>query len=282
MSKIINYIIAITVISLPVLAFASQDPIIKLPNPEENTPITNNSISTAQNDEWSPVEVIEYPVPNVGNSSSSASPVTTESISTAETPIPTPAPISNNAVNSSGGRRLNLVNISNCPVITSYMKYGINNDSAQVVKLQNFLKNVEKLEVDINGIFDKKTEEAVKAFQNKYSETTMGPWSATKGTGIVYITTLKKINQIACNQPLTLTNSELAIINAKIESIKSNSENNQKVEINLKDITPAIETIKAIDANNEIGLNNSEENVASVGKSSIMNKFWDFLIYLFK
>lgn len=202
------------------------------------------------------------------------------------------APSSNNGTNvvsgegstsssgsrSSGSRYFGYVG---CPLITTYMKYGSNNNVTEVTKLQNFLKNIEKLDVDVNGIFDRKTESAVIAFQNRYSTTTMGPWGQTKGTGYVYITTQKQINKIACNLPLTLNNNELAIINSS-KSIKTS----QVI------ITPKanIEVIKSDE--NTISISNDsasstevtevENQTANVAKTSIMNKFWNFLIYLFK
>ncbi len=160
------------------------------------------------------------------------------------------------------------------------MKNGANNDTVQVTKLQSFLKNVEKLNVDVTGIFDKKTEQAVIAFQNKYSATTMGPWGASQGTGYVYITTLKQINKIACNLPLTLNTQELATINAK-KNVKNSpaiivkpSTDNSSIQIETKSEDNTI-TFTATEETNE-------ENTASVAKPSIMNRFLKFLVYLFK
>lgn len=163
------------------------------------------------------------------------------------------------------------------------MKLGANNDSAQVTKLQSFLKNVEKLDVDVNGIFDKKTESAVKAFQTKYSATTMGPWGATQGTGYVYITTLKQINKIACNLPLTLTPAELSIINSTKNAVVAQ---NQPVTITPKNGSVSTEIeVTGTDSNTitfETESETNEENTATVTKASIMGRFWNFLVYLFK
>ena len=95
----------------------------------------------------------------------------------------------------------------------SYLKFGSNNPVSEVTKLQSFLKNVEGLNVDINGIFDTKTVEAVKAFQTKYANEVMTPWGMTVPTGNVYITTKQKIDEISCNMKLSLTSDKLAEIN---------------------------------------------------------------------
>src|ERR1035437_5097944 len=104
--------------------------------------------------------------------------------------------------------------IITCPLITTYMEFGGNNNPIDVAKLQAFLKNSQGLDVTVNGIFDQRMENAVRAFQSKYMSQIMGPWGATQSSGYVYITTLKKVNEIACNTPLTLSPAEIAIINA--------------------------------------------------------------------
>jgi hypothetical protein len=104
--------------------------------------------------------------------------------------------------------------ILTCPLITTYMKFGGINNPTDVAKLQVFLKNSQGLDVTVNGIFDQQMENAVRAFQSKYMSQIMGPWGATQSSGYVYITTLKKVNEIACNTPLTLNLGELTIINA--------------------------------------------------------------------
>ena len=104
--------------------------------------------------------------------------------------------------------------INSCPLITTYMKFGGINNPTDVAKLQVFLKDSQGLDVTVNGIFDQQMENAVRAFQSKYMSQIMGPWGATQSSGYVYITTLKKVNEIACNTPLTLSPSEMAVINA--------------------------------------------------------------------
>lgn len=169
-----------------------------------------------------------------------------------------------------------------CPLITTYMKYGANNNVTEVTKLQNFLKNVEKLDVDVNGKFDRKTENAVIAFQNKYSTTTMGPWGHTQGTGYVYITTQKQINKIACNLPLTLNKDELAIINSS-KSVKGTSQIIITPKTNIEVIKSDENTITVSnDSASSTEVVEVENQTANVAKTSIMDKFWNFLIYLFK
>lgn len=99
-----------------------------------------------------------------------------------------------------------------CPLITEYLNLGGENNSNEVVKLQAFLKLYEKADLEINGKFDQKTLDAVKAFQNKYFTETMSPWGSDQASGKVFITTVKKINEIYCGNPRALTAEELAII----------------------------------------------------------------------
>lgn len=114
-----------------------------------------------------------------------------------------------------------LTNISNCLYLTTYMKFGNTNDVAEVMKLQSFLKDVEKLDVDVNGNFDQKTLDAVKAFQAKYVSDVMIPWGVSTPTGQVFFTTQKKVNEIYCKSNFALTASQLAQIEAYKTSIKN-------------------------------------------------------------
>lgn len=107
------------------------------------------------------------------------------------------------------------ININtSCVYLKTYLKFGNKNDSAEVTKLQSFLKNTEGLNVDINGTFDQKTFDGVKAFQTKYVVDTMGPWGSKTPTGDVFYTTKNKINEIVCKTKVSLTSSELASIKA--------------------------------------------------------------------
>ena len=101
-----------------------------------------------------------------------------------------------------------------CDYLTSYLKIGGNNSVTEVNKLQVFLKTVEKIDVDVTGIFDNKTFEGVKAFQGKYLADVMGPWGVTTPTGQVWYTTKKKVNEIYCNSIVNLTPQQLAEIEA--------------------------------------------------------------------
>ena len=87
--------------------------------------------------------------------------------------------------------------------MTSYLRIGINNDPAQVIKLQAFLKVFEKFDyVTVNGVFDETTLMAVNEFQLRYRSEVLAPWGIDNPTGYVYITTLGKINQIVCGSAI--------------------------------------------------------------------------------
>ncbi|MFA6554024.1 MAG: peptidoglycan-binding domain-containing protein [Candidatus Paceibacterota bacterium] len=277
--NIITYVTVASLAFIPMVTFAAD-------------PSVGGSFSTAD--------------PSTGSSSSTADPSTGGSASTANPPTggsgSTAAPAgstgggstggstgssgssgsSSGRSSSGGGRSFNPY----CTLITSYMKLGANNDSAQVTKLQNFLKNTEKLDVDVNGIFDTKTETAVKSFQNKYSAETMGPWGVKEGNGNVFMTTVKKINQIACNQPLTLNPSELAIINSYRMGNRSVNSTGPTIEIKATPVsTDGEDNLKKDDSETiEVGSvdENKNSNTASVGDASILKRFWNFVLFLFR
>lgn len=192
------------------------------------------------------------------------------------TPTPTVAPIRSSGSSSSGSFMGIYPVSSSCPLITAYMKRGWKNDPSEVLKLQAFLKNITKAEVDLNGVFDEKTENAVRAFQVANLENVLGPWGVNKSTGMVYITTLKKINQIACNQPLVLNPSELATINS-FKKVAVTSETQAPIE---SSIAPSATDAPVIEL--EQGSNSADENVATAGKASVAGRFWNFIVNLFR
>ena len=160
---------------------------------------------------------------------------------------------------------------TSCPLITEYMKFGNANNPLQVTNLQIFLKNSQKLEVDVNGIFDLKTENAVKAFQAEYLPEILGPWGADQASGFVYITTTKKINALACASPVVISAEEQAIIDA----YKARREGGESTESVGPDNTNGTTTV-------EIGDATSEDNIAAVGGASILSRFWNFIKNLFR
>lgn len=85
-----------------------------------------------------------------------------------------------------------------------YMREGIGNDSWEVKKLQLFLNIVQGNNLEVNGVFDDATDQAVRAFQMKYQGEVLTPWFTAgfvphnNPTGWVYQLTRWKINNIVC------------------------------------------------------------------------------------
>lgn len=90
------------------------------------------------------------------------------------------------------------------PLLTSFLKMGVQNDPEQVKKLQNFLNEHMGANLPVTGTFGPLTFEAVKAFQLKYANEILVPWlpfglpNAETPTGYVYKTTKYKINILYC------------------------------------------------------------------------------------
>lgn len=223
---------------------------------------------------------------DVSNTSGSSIPAPTGTlVSSTDAPTPPAAPVDNSGSSGStgsGGSSFSggsssasstvVVTPASCPLITDYLKLGGTNDAVQVTKLQSFLKNVEKLDVDVNGSFDAKTESAVIAFQKKYAASILGPWDASEASGFVFITTLKTINQIACASRFALTAEEQAII----DEYKARRDQNTQIGQNGQDNGSETGSL-------EIGTNQDEsENVAAVGRVSILSKLWEFIKELFR
>lgn len=109
---------------------------------------------------------------------------------------------------------------SECVYLLEYLKYGRKNNSFEVIKLQSFLKSIEKFDkVNIIGEFDLTTLQAAHKFQQKYKEDVLDPWALPSSTGYVYITTKKKINEIFCGREFPLTEAQKQEIKEYKESI---------------------------------------------------------------
>ena len=173
---------------------------------------------------------------------------------------------SSGSVSSSLVSTVFVANNSTCPYLNSYLITKGQNDSNEVVKLQTFLKNNEKLNVDINGKFDQKTIDAVKSFQTKYVNETMAPWGVKTPTGNVFYTTKKKINEIVCKTNIALTATEVS----GIESYKNS------LITDTKSTTPS-------GSENVVGTTGSTTNsqVASPANTSVAGKVWKFTKWLF-
>jgi len=114
-----------------------------------------------------------------------------------------------------------------CTYLEDYLRLGDDNDPAEVTKLQSFLRDFEGFtNIELTGIFDQATFDAVSAFQAKYADDVLAPWGITSPTGFVYLTTQKKINEIHCGKTLPLTESQIAEINSFRASIGENQEDN--------------------------------------------------------
>jgi hypothetical protein len=174
------------------------------------------------------------------------------------------------------------------------MKFGGNNNPADVAKFQAFLKDTQGQNVTVNGTFDQQTENAVRAFQSKYMSQIMGPWGASQSSGYVYITTLKKVNELACNTSLTLSPAETAIVNAY-----KNQQNQNVAPASVGPTTPGsivipgtINTTVAPNASTtntvastspDIGQSNAgaAANTAAVVNATGFQKFWNFIKSIF-
>ncbi len=90
------------------------------------------------------------------------------------------------------------------PYLTSYIKLGAKNKKSEVILLQQFLNRYEREKLTIDGVYKKTDVAAVKRFQKKY-QVVLDFWGTNTPTGYVYITTVKKINEIHCQQTLGLS-----------------------------------------------------------------------------
>lgn len=76
---------------------------------------------------------------------------------------------------------------------------GRKNNTDEVKRLESFLISQWE-DVNIDGVYGQDDFEAVKAFQLKYREKILDPWDINNPTGYVFRTTVKTINEVACNK----------------------------------------------------------------------------------
>ncbi len=206
-------------------------------------------------------------------------PVVTPPTTPAQTPGGNTSSGSGSSSGGHSGRSVLLLN-NTCPLFNSYLKFGSNNPVSEVTKLQSFLKNVEGLNVDINGIFDTKTVEAVKAFQTKYANEVMTPWGMTVPTGNVYITTKQKIDEISCNMKLSLTSDKLAEINNYKNGISTTD--STVIDSNSTDSNDSIDN-NGTTSSPEVGAStDNNDQTAAVVKTSLWSRIWNAIKNIFR
>ena len=88
------------------------------------------------------------------------------------------------------------------PLLTTYMRMGMNNDAQEVMDLKGFLNTEMGLSLPVDSNFDEATDKAVRAFQMKYKSEVLDPWIpfgfTGASTGFVFKTTQWKVNSIHC------------------------------------------------------------------------------------
>lgn len=97
--------------------------------------------------------------------------------------------------------------------LSSHLRFGQDNDTQEVTKLQSFLAKQLGIGLITSGIFDTPTLDAVKNFQEQHKDEILTPWGIEAPTGFVYLTTRKVINEIQCERstlfPLTQTEEQV-------------------------------------------------------------------------
>jgi hypothetical protein len=108
-----------------------------------------------------------------------------------------------------------------CSYLREYMRLGINNNPAEVTKLQAFLHNNEGFtNLPVTGFFDIATDRAVRTFQDRYKTDVLDFWNLPANTGYVYFTTQKKVNELYCKREFPLNATQMDEIIAFRELIE--------------------------------------------------------------
>lgn len=108
----------------------------------------------------------------------------------------------------------NILTDVECSYLTKPIITGRSNDVVAVLKLQYFLNAYEGFQVELTGVYDKQTIDAVRLFQAGYAADILIPWGLSRPTGDVSITTLHKINEVYCGDSSGFSKKELVQMNA--------------------------------------------------------------------
>ena len=82
--------------------------------------------------------------------------------------------------------------------LTKKIKQGARNDAKEVLKLEKFFNNYQKISMVEDGYYSKEEEAIIKKFQQKFASEILAPWDLKYPTGNVYSMTIKKINELYC------------------------------------------------------------------------------------
>jgi len=99
--------------------------------------------------------------------------------------------------------------------LQAYIRPNAVNNSVEVIKLQEFLRDLGgSPNINVTGFYDETTIAAVRAFQSTYKSSILAPWGISQPTGYVYFTTRKLVNEIYCSftSLFPLTEAQLAEI----------------------------------------------------------------------
>src|SRR3989338_7088901 len=109
---------------------------------------------------------------------------------------------------------------SECFYLRDYLRLSRENDPAEVMKLQTFLRDFEGFtDLPVTGFFGTETDKAVREFQHRYADDVLLPWNLPSNTGYVYYTTRKKVNEIYCQSVFPLDQNQINEISAFRELI---------------------------------------------------------------
>lgn len=90
------------------------------------------------------------------------------------------------------------------PYITSntQIKLGVRNNTEVVKSIQTYLNLYEGNTLVVDGVYKQADVDAVKIFQTKYKTQILSPWGFSAPTGIVFTTTIAKMNAVVCGENL--------------------------------------------------------------------------------
>ncbi len=124
--------------------------------------------------------------------------VTDQQTTTVSTPTTVVSPNTSTGYYSRAGVAKNQEKNKNCAKLISIVKgvrFGAKNNIREVRTVEWFLNTYEGEALAVDGVYSERDRDAVIRWQERNTESILKPWGQTKGTGYVYKTSLKQMNQ---------------------------------------------------------------------------------------
>jgi uncharacterized repeat protein (TIGR01451 family) len=159
--------------------------------------------------------------------------------------------------------------VNACDYLLEYIQVGQNNNPVEVKKLQVFLRDFEGFtNLQVTGVYNEETINAVDIFQNKYKDDVLTPWGHTAPTSYVYILTKKKVNEIYCQKAFPVNSAQQKEIDDHRNMLDGIGGDNSGAEVG-SNTGSSSNTSGPVGSNTTTTIKDTATNLANVGLTTL-------------